>query len=96
MLNRYALNFCWWFIGGSLGQGLADYRQASSLKSMDKTQSLAMAVHIIKEGKLNDFVKTINKMQLGSTDLTFKELQWMKKEIQFINQLLKLITWILK
>lgn len=72
MLNRYALNFTGGFIGGSLGQGLADYRQASSLKSMDKTQAWQQAVHIIKEGKLNDFVKTINKMQLGSTDLTFK------------------------
>jgi hypothetical protein len=39
MLNRYALNFAGGFIGGSLGQGLADYRQASSLKSMDKTQA---------------------------------------------------------
>jgi hypothetical protein len=37
VFNRYALNFVGGVIGGGLGQGLHNYREAASLKNMDKT-----------------------------------------------------------
>ena len=71
--NRYALNFVGGVIGGGLGQGLTNYRNAASLKNMDKSQAWQELVYLIREGKVDNYIKTVKKMQFNSDDLSLKD-----------------------
>lgn len=85
IVNRYGLSF----VGGALGGALAsidtDFRNAKQIKQLDNEEAAFQElVHIVKEGKANEFLSTIDKMTFSSSDLsaieskdTFGEISYM-------------------
>jgi hypothetical protein len=70
LFNRYALSFVGGVIGGGLGQATQDFREASAIANMDKEKAFEQLVQIVKEGKSDEFLKTVDKTLWASTRLS--------------------------
>ena len=71
MFNRYALSFVGGTIGGGLGELSPNFRNASQLHKMTQEQAYDELVQIVKEGKADEFLNTVDKQVWAPTDLSF-------------------------
>lgn len=71
IFNRYALSFVGGTIGGGLGEALPEYRAANRLNQMSLDDANNQLIQIVKEGKADEFVKTINSVTWAPTDVGF-------------------------
>jgi len=70
MLDRYGMSALGGLFGGAINSAATDFSVARNLSKMDRTQALQELTYIINEGKEGEFLKNIEKMQLGSKDLS--------------------------
>lgn len=72
MFDRYATSF----IGGAMGglgiQPWIPMKQIGNISNMGIEDAHRYLIHLIKEGKEDTFIKTVNKMNIASKDLSFK------------------------
>ena len=71
VFNRYALSFVGGTIGGGLGEALPEYRAASRLHKMSIDEANNQLIQIVKEGRGDEFIKTIEKVTWAPTDVGF-------------------------
>lgn len=70
MTNRYGLSFVGGGIGGGIFQTLPDLREARRLRDMKSTDAYQQLVYMARNGQMNDFLKTADKMVLGNKYLS--------------------------
>lgn len=71
VVNRYGMSF----VGGAFGGGVmgldSGFRTAKMSKQItDRDQAFQHLVHIVKEGKANEFLSTVDRMTYNSQDLS--------------------------
>ena len=70
MTNRYGLSFVGGAIGGGVFQAVPDFKEARKLKKMKDTEAYQQLVYMARNGQMNDFLKTADKMVLGNKYLS--------------------------
>lgn len=71
ILNRYALSFVGGTLGGGLGELHPEFQAASRLHAMTLDEANAELVQIVKEGRADEFINTIEKVRWAPTDIGF-------------------------
>lgn len=74
MLDRYGMSFVGGMLGGAMFDALPNLRAARQLGSMDSKQAMQQLVYMARNGKMNDFLKLVNKMELGNKYLSATKL----------------------
>lgn len=70
MLNRYAMNFVGGLVGGGIAVGLPGFQQGIKNMlgtNMDTKQAYQELVSLIRNGEMEDFLKTIKKLELNDS-----------------------------
>lgn len=70
MTSRYGLSFVGGTIGGGVFQAFPDVKNARQLKNMSHNEAYQQLVYMARNGNLEDFIKTSNKMTLGNKNLS--------------------------
>lgn len=71
--DRYGLSFVGGLLGGAIGSFQTDFKAAKENQIKDRDQAWQELIHIVKEGKTNEFLKTIDKMTWASGSLSAQE-----------------------
>ena len=74
MADRYAMSALGGFIGGGLNSAATDFTTARNLNNMSRTQALQELIYMVNNGTENDFLKEVDKMNLGNKNLSANEL----------------------
>lgn len=74
MLDRYGMSFVGGMLGGAMFDALPNLRAARQLGSMDSKQAMQQLVYMARNGEMNDFLKLVNKMELGNKYLSATKL----------------------
>lgn len=69
--DRYGMSLLGGFIGGGISSASTDFRQAKSLASMTNDTAIQEIVYMINNDKIDDFLKYVNKADLGNKYLSF-------------------------
>ena len=72
--DRYAQSALGGFIGGGFNSIGTDFVQAKSLAKMDKTKAMQELLYMVNNGQEGDFLKSLDKMELGNKHLSAKTL----------------------
>ena len=70
MLDRYGMSFVGGMMGGAMFDALPNLRAARQLGQMNDEQAMQQLIYFARNGKMNDFLKEVNKMQLGNKYLS--------------------------
>lgn len=70
-VDRYAMSALGGLIGGGLSSAGTDFNYAKQLSKMTNESALQEIVYMINNDKINDFVKYMNKAELGNKHLSF-------------------------
>lgn len=70
MAVRYGMSFIGGNIGGGIATALPGYRAAKTGKNLNSSDAYHQLVHIVAQGKSQEFINTVNKLDLGSKDLS--------------------------
>lgn len=70
MTNRYGLSFVGGAIGGGVFQAVSDVKDARKLKDMKVNDAYQQLVYMARNGQMNDFLNTADKMTLGNKYLS--------------------------
>lgn len=70
-VDRYAMSALGGLIGGGLSSAGTDFNYAKQLSKMTNESALQEIVYMINNDKINDFVKYMNKAELGNKYLSF-------------------------
>lgn len=70
VLDRYGMSLVGGFIGGGLTNAFTNYKAISSYDKITNKQAIEELVYMARNGGLNDFMKQVNKMQLGDQNLS--------------------------
>ncbi|MBR2248167.1 MAG: hypothetical protein IJ880_14295 [Bacilli bacterium] len=74
MADRYGMSALGGFFGGGLNSAATDFTTARNLNNMSRTQALQELIYMVNNGTENDFLKEVDKMTLGSKNLSANEL----------------------
>ena len=77
-LNRYALNFVGGLAGGAIAVGLPGFQQGVKNMlgtNMDQKQAYQELIALVRNGKKDDFLKTINKLETADSNLSATEYE---------------------
>lgn len=70
MTNRYGLSFVGGVIGGGVFDIASDVKSARNMKDLKYNDAYQQLVYMARNGKMNDFLNTVNKMSLGNKYLS--------------------------
>lgn len=70
MLDRYGMSFVGGMLGGAMFDAVPNLRAARQLGQMNNQQAMQQLVYLARNGKMNDFLKEVNKMELGNKYLS--------------------------
>lgn len=70
MLDRYGMSFVGGMLGGAMFDAVPNLRAARQLGQMNNQQAMQQLVYMARNGKMNDFLKLVNKMELGNKYLS--------------------------
>lgn len=74
MFDRYGMSFVGGMLGGGMFDALPNLREARQLKNIDNRQAIQQLVYMARNDKMNDFLKLVNKMELGNKYLSATKL----------------------
>ena len=72
-LNRYALNFVGGLAGGSIAVGLPGFQEGIKNMlgtNMDQKQAYQQLIALVRNGKKDDFLRTIDKLETADSNLS--------------------------
>lgn len=69
--NRYGMSLLGGFLGGGISSASTDFSQAKQLANMTNETAMQEIVYMINNGKIDDFLKYVNKADLGNKYLSF-------------------------
>lgn len=75
MAIRYGMSFIGGTVGGGIATALPGYRAARSGRTIKDSEAYKQLVNIVQNGQSQEFIDTVNKMQLGNRDLSMNEVQ---------------------
>lgn len=67
--KRYGMSFFGGIIGGGINGAATDFTTLQDYKNIKSDQAMQQLVWMARNGELEDFYKTVNKMQLGATQI---------------------------
>lgn len=70
MVDRYGLSFVGGAIGGGLFQAVPEFRNARQLKDMKYNDAYQQLVYMSRNGQVNEFLNSLDKMTLGNKYLS--------------------------
>ena len=68
ILDRYGISLVGGFVGGGLTNLATNYSAIKSYNNMTNQQAIQELVYMARNGGLDDFMKQVNKMQLGKVN----------------------------
>ena len=71
MGDRYGMSLLGGFVGGGISSAATDFSQAKALASMTNETAIQEIVYMINNDKIDDFLKYVNKAELGNRYLSF-------------------------
>lgn len=77
-LNRYALNFVGGLAGGAIAVGLPGFQEGIKNMlgtNMDQKEAYQQLIALIRNGKKDEFLKTINKLETADSNLSATEYE---------------------
>ena len=69
--DRYGMSLLGGFIGGGISSASTDFSQAKALANMTNDTAIQEIVYMINNDKIDDFLKYVNKADLGNKYLSF-------------------------
>ena len=75
MATRYGMSFIGGTVGGGIATALPGYRAARSGRTVKDSEAYKQLVHIVQNGQGQEFIDTVNKMELGNRDLSMNAVQ---------------------
>ena len=70
MATRYGMSFIGGTIGGGIATALPGYKAARSGRTIKDSEAYKHLVNIVQNGQAQEFIDTVNKMELGNRDLS--------------------------
>lgn len=70
ILNRYSMSLIGGFIGGGVTNAATNYKTIKSYDNMTNQEAIQQLVYMSRNGEIDDFMKSVNKMQLGNKNLS--------------------------
>ena len=77
VMNRYALNFVGGLAGGAIAVGLPGFQEGIKNmlgQNMDQKQAYQELVALIRNGKKDDFLRTVKKLEISDSNLSATDL----------------------
>lgn len=75
ILDRYGMSLVGGFVGGGLTNLGTNYKMVNSFNNMTSEQAIQEIVYMARNGGLRDFLRQVNKMQLGDPNLSATEYE---------------------
>lgn len=69
--DRYGMSLLGGFVGGGISSAATDFSQAKALAKMTNETAIQEIVYMINNDKIDDFLKYVNKADLGNRYLSF-------------------------
>lgn len=73
VLDRYGMSLIGGFVGGGLTNLATNYREVNQAGNMDSRKAVNELVYMTRNGQIDNFMKQVNKMQLGNPNLSATE-----------------------
>lgn len=70
VLDRYGMSLVGGFIGGGLTNTFTNYQAIKSFDTINSQKAIQELVYMARNGGLDDFMKQVNKMQLGDVNMS--------------------------
>lgn len=86
IINRYALNFVGGLAGGAIAVGLPGFQEGIKNmlgQNMDQKQAYQELVALIRNGKKEDFLRTVKKLELDDSNLSATKHEVIDGQIQY-------------
>ena len=81
--ERYAMSFFGGFLGGGIFGFDSSFRNAKSIQNMSVEQAYTNLIRGIRNGKKDDIIKELNKMNVGSKNLSLLEAYGVGDEVSY-------------
>lgn len=81
MGTRYSLSFVGGLIGGGLFQGTRPFKDLKNISNMTYNQAYQELVYLLREGKIDKFLNTMDKMTIGRKNLSATKGEYDKNGI---------------
>lgn len=75
MATRYGMSFIGGTVGGGIATALPGYKAARSGRTIKDSEAYKHLVNIVQNGQAQEFIDTVNKMELGNRDLSTVTVQ---------------------
>ena len=68
--NRYGMSFAGGILGGSINAAASDFKGYRDLDNMTSQQAMQEFIYMVRNGKMDDFWKDIDKTEIASKELS--------------------------
>lgn len=83
IIDRYGMSLIGGAIGGSIANTFTNYRGFKQLSDMTSQQAIQEIVYMARNGKLQDFVRQVNKSQISSSNLSATDFEIKNGQVYF-------------
>ena len=70
LVDRYGMSLIGGFFGGSLTNLGLNYKTMNEMGTIDRPQAVKELVYMVRNGQIDQFLKVVDKMQLGNKNLS--------------------------
>lgn len=70
IIDRYGMSLVGGFVGGGLTSAAMNYKAINSFDKITNQKAIQELVYMARNGGLNDFMKQVNRMQLGDPNMS--------------------------
>lgn len=83
LIDRYGMSLIGGFVGGGLTNLGTNYKMVNSFNNMTSEQAIQKVVYMARNGELQDFLRQVDKMQLGDVNLSATQYEVEGENIVF-------------
>lgn len=83
ILDRYGMSLIGGFVGGSITNSINNYKSFKQLSDITPQQSIQELVYMGRNGQLENFLKQVDKMELGNKNLSATDFEIKNGQILF-------------
>lgn len=83
LIDRYGMSLIGGFVGGGLTNLGTNYKMVNSFNNMTSEQAIQEVVYMARNGGLQDFLRQVDKMQLGDVNLSATQYEVEGENIVF-------------